>query len=436
MKAMEKIQHYEAEIVSMILTDPKIILTVPFDIEIFAQYREVVRVILSQLNEGQIPTVFTVTTEMRKPEIVYELGSIMRGTNLENYPSYINKLTDLVVQVKVFREFQAGYKKIINGVPVRDVVSELANNALRALSVSDKKYSYTTTEGLEALDIELAYKIESRGKESVRTGIQKIDRFLGSFYPTDMIVVGARTAQGKTAFGVTVAVNNALKGFQVGFISTEMAIEQITSRVLSQISGIEAEKFRDARFHGDDITKKKTAEHKLRQLGFRVCDKTTMKVSDIDMQARAWKMNGGLDLLVVDYLTRLHPEKSRGSQNLDMGEIAAQLKNLARNLKIPVLVLAQLNRAAVKDGGYPKMSDLRDSGIIEQEADSILLLHRGEKKTEIHNPYAPKGEKPQYEMQEENKILIDKNRHGEAGVAISVEFNKQLMKWWSYELPC
>jgi replicative DNA helicase len=129
------------------------------------------------------------------------------------------------------------------------------------------------------------------------------------------------------------------------------------------------------------------------------------------MMTRAWKSNGGLDLIVIDYLTRIKPEKSQHNKNIEVGETVTAIKSLAKMIETPVILLAQLNRSgASRANPRPVMTDLRDSGVIEQEADNILMLYR------------PEGESPE--------IIIEKNRHGSCGV-VMCDFIQEVMEWRS-----
>ena len=159
------------------------------------------------------------------------------------------------------------------------------------------------------------------------------------------------------------------------------------------------------------------------------------KISEVIMQCRAWDMLARLDVIVIDYLTRIKPDKTANNQNLDVGEVVTAMKNMARHMNIPVIVLAQLNRESAKRANKkPTMADLRDSGIIEQEADCILLLHRDEERTEIvsrsHSAFWEKPGVDEVFYPEQTLIIVEKNRHGEAGIDLMVNFDKKIMRWF------
>lgn len=418
LKAMEKMAKYENIAIGMILVDPNLLMTVPFEISIFKRWAHVVGVIMGQLNKGITPDLITVTDEFpNDPDLLPTLGMLANTTiSTANYKYYIDNLTELSLNVGMYRHMQAAMKQVANGEPVREVFGNLISQALTMASSKKPKYSYSAKEFMRAMAdrLEEIYDDKDRGNDKVRTGIAKVDNVIGAFHPSDLVVIGARPAQGKTAVGVTIALNNALQGKKVGFISTEMSVEQLAFRMASQRSGLMATKFRNCDFYDSEWPVVARAVSEISELDIRICDKTLMRVSEVTMQCRAWDMDGGIDVVIVDYLTRIKPDKDIGNQNLNIGEVVTQLKNLARTLDIPVITLAQLNRDSAKRADKkPAMADLRDSGIIEQEADCILLLHREEKDG----------------MPDENLIIVEKNRHGESNYVLDVNFDGRCMRW-------
>jgi replicative DNA helicase len=213
-------------------------------------------------------------------------------------------------------------------------------------------------------------------------------------------------------------MRNVLKqGKRVAFFSTEMSVFQVMSRFASIEANIDAHKLRQANLDEQDFARITAAIGQILGFDLRVCDKPAITIGELSMQARAWAADGGLDFIAVDYLTRLHPDKAGSNQNLDVGLIVAGLKNIARNLNIPIMVLAQLNRSASqRKDKRPVMSDLRDSGIIEQEADQILMLYR------------PDDDGAELDDIKDPQVIIEKNRHGSTGI-VRCEFEPSTMHW-------
>jgi replicative DNA helicase len=421
MSVRDDIENLEDVITSVLLNHPELVLTEPLDLSLFDRRKAVIHAIVKLSGRGITPDIFTVSDELNDQSMIATLGYLQKDAfgSPKNYAHYLKSLKDKVTDVRMYQRLRDGMKAIAEGTPAANVLGEIVTESLRLFSTAEsRQYSFTSKEMMRIMIEKLENTLDkSEEPEGIKTGIPKVDYILGSLHPSDLCIVGARPAGGKTAFGVTVSLNAALAKKRVGIISTEMSVDQISFRFSAQMARIDAKKYRTAGFDDQEWTRVAASTKTLSELDIRVCDKTVMKVSDVLLQCRAWAMDGGLDLVIVDYLTRIKADSPTGNQNLDVGEIATQMKNLARDLKIPVIVLAQLNRGNANRGDQmPRMSDLRDSGIIEQEADSIMLLHREEDDDGNHK----------------NLIIVDKNRHGET-MAAAVEFDGPTMRWWSDE---
>ncbi|MEQ1560365.1 MAG: DnaB-like helicase C-terminal domain-containing protein [Methyloglobulus sp.] len=418
MSILEKITNTEDYLLGMLLCDPGLLLTVPFDLLIFRKWHRVVALMLTQLNSGIKPDVFTLSEKFPDwDSLVFELELLKNDSKGEsgNYKKYLKSLESNVTEVRVFTALKKTLSEIEAGTMPTQAAAGFSAKMMQLTSTANRQYSYNAKELMAGMDAKLKEISENKGKFQIKSGIEKLDRLYGSFHPSDLVVVGARPSIGKTAWGLTVASNIARGGYKVGFISTEMANEQISFRLNSLFSGVDGSKYRYANFDGDEWGRVANGIRDIGKLSINVCDKTEMKVSDVAMQCSAWKINGGLDIVVVDYLTRLKPEREKASKVVEVGEIVTAIKNMARDLRIPVLLLAQLNRAVTtRTDKRPTMADLRDSGVIEQEADSILLLSRATKDDE--------GAR--------TAIFVDKNRHGQAGMALTVEFDEKTGRWF------
>ncbi len=419
MKALEKIEYTEDYLAGMLIQWPEIVTTIPFEIEIFTKWRSVVEEIIRQLNAGLKPDLITVTEALPGDDLLlYNLGTLAKNTpSKSNYAIYLSQLADLRNEVSVYRQLHAGLKAIHDGEKASVVFGQVVNNALSALSNKHPKFNFTMPEIMSMMSDRLEEMHGNRDslKDKVKTGIYRVDQVIGHIQPSNLVIIGARPAVGKTSIVATMMLNMAKDGKRVGFISSEMSAVEISYRLTAQISKIQGARIRDGNLTGDDWREISLASTNIAKLPIRICDKPSIKISEVVMQCRAWDMDGGLDVVIVDYLTRIKPDKPLHNQNLDIGEIATQFKNLARMMKLPVIVLAQLNRDSAKRAEKkPNMADLRDSGIIEQEADYILLLHR---------------EIDQQSMGDKNFIIIEKNRHGEAGIDLLVDFDKNTMRW-------
>lgn len=428
MAVRDEIDNLEQIVISCLLNAPELVLSQPLDLELFPRFKNVIHAMVRLSGRGVVVDIISVVDEMEAmgAELVgiAFLGELQlhMPCSPKNYPIYLRKLRDKVNDLTVFESLREGMKVIAAGNPSNEVLGRLVSQSLRLFTDSaERQYSFKTKEMMQIMvdKLDEIYSQDSGNKSlGIMTGLSKLDDVLGGLHKSDMCIVGARPGQGKTSFGITVMINAAKKGLKVGFISTEMAVEQISFRVAAQVSGLDSKRFRRADFDDQEWARITSTLALTQNMDMRICDKPLMRISDVMMQCRAWDLDGGIDLVIVDYLTRIKPDTVTNNQNLDVGEIATQLKNLARDLKIPVIVLAQLNRnVANRADQKPRMSDLRDSGIIEQEADSILLLNRQE--DESGNNYC--------------SIIIDKNRHGECVEAV-VNFEETTGKWWCDEV--
>lgn len=255
----------------------------------------------------------------------------------------------------------------------------------------------------------------------VPTGFSRLDRHLGGLHPSDLVVVAARPGMGKTAFLLSAAKNAAHQGKRVGIVSAEMAALQLGDRLVSAHSGIAASKLRSGRLTDDDFSGLTDAMSELRDLPIRVVDPDVCRPADIVKQAHVWAAKG-LDCLWVDYLTRLSPDAAKDSRSREVGEMAFAFKTLAKRLNIPVVVLAQLSRKCEeRQNKRPLLSDLRDSGEIEQEADEVLFLYRPSVYENGVNPEAA-------------EVIIAKNRHGPANAVADLRFIEDRMIWSDPEM--
>ena len=264
-------------------------------------------------------------------------------------------------------------------------------------------------------DIEHAQAARERGESlGVPTGMGSIDHSLGGLHRSDLVVVAARPAMGKTAWMLSVALNAAQRGYRGGLVSAEMSSVQIAQRAVSGASSISTYKLRAGGLSEQEVKSVISATHQLASLPLRIMDPDACSPADILTQAHVWASQG-LDFLMIDFLQLLRPDRRSDSRAREVGDMARSLKSIAKALNIPVIVLCQLNRGLEnRVDKRPIMADLRDSGEIEEAADEVLFLYRD---CVYHNAPADGAE-----------IIIGKNRHGPTGV-IPMRFIPERMAW-------
>lgn len=224
---------------------------------------------------------------------------------------------------------------------------------------------------------------EARNSEGGVIGIPsdfyQLDAITAGWKKTDLTIVAARPAMGKSAFSMQVALNAAKKGHKAAFFSLEMGGTQLTQRLLTQVAQVDPQRARRGFTNDDDWSRLTRAAGMLSELPLYIDDAFSMTPTELRAKCRRLKMKGGLDLIVVDYL-QLMTSPGETSREREVAVISRSLKGLAKELDVPVIALSQLSRAVETRGlnARPQLSDLRESGAIEQDADNVAFIHRPE----------------------------------------------------------
>lgn len=268
--------------------------------------------------------------------------------------------------------------------------------------------------------IEMAQAARNRGDElvGVTTGLNGLDAMLGGLHPSDLIIVAGRPGMGKTAFATNIATNAAYayrqtqgsKGAQVALFSLEMSSEQLASRILCEQLGIPSDQMRRGRLTNEEFVRLVQGTNELKHLPITIDDTPALMVSALRSRARRLKRQKRLDLLVVDYLQLLAPAAGARYENRvqELSAITRSLKTIAKELDVPVIAISQLSRAVEqRPDKRPMLSDLRESGSIEQDADVVLFLYRAEYYKKLNNDDVD-------DDAERNlaEAIIAKHRHG------------------------
>lgn len=241
----------------------------------------------------------------------------------------------------------------------------------------------------------------------VPTGFPELDNLLSGLHKSDLVILAARPSMGKTSLALDIARNAAVKhNVPVGIFSLEMSSEQLVDRMLSAESFVNSWKMRTGAIHAEeDFSKIRDALESLSKAPIFIDDKPGNNILGMRAVARRLKRERGIGLIVVDYLQLMAPTNTKQSDSMvqQVTEISRSLKSLARELEVPVLALSQLSRAVEQRGGKPRLSDLRDSGSIEQDADVVMFIHREDKLNK-------ESDRPNIA-----EILIEKHRNGPTG---------------------
>lgn len=242
----------------------------------------------------------------------------------------------------------------------------------------------------------------------VTTGFNALDKMLAGFHPTDLVVLAARPAMGKTALALNFAANVAILGGKpVGVFSLEMSRGQLVSRMLSFLSTVEGGKLRTGSLTSEEWERLTEASDILRRHQVFVDDTPGVTLNDVRARARRLKSTAGdIGLIVIDYLQLMQGDDPKASRQQQISDISRGLKILAKDLEVPVLALSQLNRGVEQRADKrPMVSDLRESGAIEQDADVIMFIYRDE----VYNEDSPDKGKAE--------VIIAKQRNGPTGTS-------------------
>lgn len=245
------------------------------------------------------------------------------------------------------------------------------------------------------------------GIRGVPSGFPALDSLLSGFHPSDLIILAARPSMGKTSLALDIARNAAVRhNVPVGIFSLEMSSEQLIDRMLAAESFVNSWKLRTGQVkEEEDFNRIRDALEVLSKAPIYIDDKPGNNILGMRAVARRLKRERGIGLIVVDYLQLMAPTTTKASDSMvqQVTEISRSLKSLARELAVPVIALSQLSRAVEQRGGKPRLSDLRDSGSIEQDADVVMFIHREDKRN-------PDSDRPNIA-----EILIEKHRNGPTG---------------------
>lgn len=258
------------------------------------------------------------------------------------------------------------------------------------------------------------------GLIGVRTGFPTMDQMLSGFQKDQLIVIAARPGMGKTSFALNIVHNASLsQGAVCLMFSLEMSADQLASRMLCSEAHVDMQKTRTGRLDAPDFMKLGEAVKELSPAPIYVDDSASISVTEMVAKARRLKRQIGLDMVVIDYLQLMSGSGRVENRNQEVAQITRSLKIMAKELQVPVVVLSQLSRQGEKEGSkYPKLSELRESGAIEQDADVVIFLQREDYYMENRTA----------ENIGKARIIIAKQRNGPTG-AIDVRWNGEYTRY-------
>jgi replicative DNA helicase len=269
--------------------------------------------------------------------------------------------------------------------------------------------------------------------DGVPFGLADLDRLTGGAAKSDLVIVAGRPGMGKSALGLCIALHNARQGRQVAFFTLEMTATQMANRAIALHSRVSADELRRGEVEAEQAQAARQVKPGLAQLALHFNQDSTIDLARLRAAARRLKDKHGLDLIVIDYVQLIAPAGNERSRVEEIAAITVGLKNLAKTLDVPVIALAQLNRAPEqREDRRPQLADLRESGTIEQDADTVILLYREhyylmrqeprERDGDAHRQWEAKVAR----SRDQAELIVAKNRHGAYGTVV-VRFNGPAM---------
>ena len=368
---------------------------------------------MRELFDGSQPIdAVTVSEVLRRRGELEKIGGVSYLARLVDIvPSTSNVVyyADIVEEHAKRRELiRAGSAVTDFAFSIDDEIAIVMDRAEQAvLGVADKRSAQTLLEvgPMFSVVLEQIEALEALGSDmtGLATGFTDIDRKLAGLQSANLVVIAARPAMGKSSLALNIATNVASQGDPVAIFSLEMSKEEIVQRILSSVGKVDSMKLRSGQL-GALWQRVVDAAGKMYKAPIFIDDSPVVSVTDIRAKCRRLKRKAGLALVVVDYL-QLMEASNRENRQQEISEITRNLKNLARELNVPIIAVSQLNRSLeAREDKRPRLSDLRESGAIEQDADVVMFIYR-------HEYYHPEEQ----EKRGIAEVIVAKHRAGSTG---------------------
>ncbi len=413
----------------------------------YNEHKTIFKVLKTLYKEDKPADIHLVAEELKRIDKIEKVGGVAYLTTLAQYAgtsAYIEEYINLIKNKSILRHM------IQSAQQIEKIALEDPSNVSEVLDDAQSMFyniSQSANPGTGVLikDLLSGVKAESglpylkeleerqtnfieRGDDdpgitNLPTGFADLDQTLNGLAPSNLLILAARPAMGKTAFAINIAENVCFKSKKaVGVFSLEMSADQLLHRMICSQAEVESEKITTGSLSGMEYQRVVAAINSMQEHTMLIDDQPGLRVSDLRARARRMKEAHNIEILIIDYLQLLSGSNTYGNsenRQSEISEISRMLKNLARELNIPIICLSQLSRKVEERQGHrPMMSDLRESGSIEQDADVILFLLR----REYYDPYDKPGLA---------EVIVGKNRHGKIG-NITLSFRKEIAQFTNY----
>ena len=408
-----------------------------------SEHRLIYEAIMELYSKKILPDDITLCNYLQKVDKLEEIG----GTNfIMSLNDVIPTTANIVQHAKIIKEKSTLRKLIKASEEILGDAYDDREDLDKILDEAEKKIFLVTARdtlgefehirpiiGRVFKRINDIYETGGNGCSGMETGFKDFDKLTSGLQSSDLILIAARPSMGKTAFALNIAAQISLgdqkkdvilrEGKNVAIFSLEMSKEQLGRRLISMVGNIESQKLNNGQLNDEEWNRLSQTVDIVSNAKLYIDDTPGLTVSEIRSRSRRLITMYGLDLIIIDYLQLMQGQKSRGiegNRQQEISEISRSLKALARELKIPVIALSQLSRAVeLRSEKKPQLSDLRESGSLEQDADIVMFLYRDE----YYNP----------DTTEKNvtELIIAKHRNGPTGV-VKMQFQKEIMRFGDY----
>jgi len=393
-------------------------------------HQEIFKAMLKLFKNGNSIDVITVSNFLDNINVLEKAGGreyIVYLSSLVPSTANLMEYIDIVKDKSVLRKLQESFSSLIESSrSVEDTPHFIDHVEKEIFSITKDRRSSDFMNIADAAESTLS-KIAEQAQHAdeisgLDTGYDELNHFTLGLQPSDLLIVAARPGIGKTAFALNLALNIGMlpRAPHIAFFSLEMGVEQLVMRLLSTVSSVDNTSLRKGDLHQKEWERLQTGVHNLKGSNIYFDDSGTVQVLDLRSKCRKLKQDGKLDIVIVDYLQLLSGSQyNKGNRVQEVSEISRVLKEMARELKVPVVALSQLSRSLEqRPDKTPRMSDLRESGSIEQDADIIIFL------------YVKEDDKQDETRRNFTQFVVAKNRHGQPG-DFELVFNKNISKFSS-----
>ncbi len=393
-------------------------------------HRRLYEIMLNLYSKGEVIDTVLLIEELKKKGMIGEIGgeetvfeilnAVPTSANIESYAKIVKEKATLRRVINIGTEI---VEMAYDGHDEVEQILDKAENKIFQISQDKEKKEVVSVKDLIDKEFERLEKVyQNKGDVTgIAAGFKEFDNMTSGFHPSDLVIIAARPSMGKTSFALNVALTSALKQKKgVLVFSLEMSESQIFQRFISIEAQVPLKKIRTGFLDSEEWTKIGLATGRLAEAPIYIADIPNVSVLEIRAIARRLKAENKLEMILIDYLQLIQGTNSGDSRNQQISDISRSLKGLARELDVPVIALSQLSRGPEQRADRrPMLSDLRDSGAIEQDADMVVFLYRDDYYNEDS------------EHKNLSELIIGKQRNGPVGT-VFLRFFKELTKFGDY----